>query len=751
MHVVGYAELFTSLILFELSMILVYAPTSPTLSSIKFLLSNSDDEMHHTSMLGIHVNPHRWSPDDFPQVEDISHKIEESKLTQAPGKTISTLGEMEFNSEGEFNHGWGSPFPTTTYASQNDPLQDDVYHNPFQGLAPNSSPTKKYTQNVTSSPNTYTNHSPSESIFHDSSDLFDLLNYDWDIYESHPSSLHYQTPDNTGEMLERSEQPHNKQWAQDSGEKDDRPLGVLSDLSEKILIKETGPDELPGDGSCIPESVQDTTLKRENSKKRARETKATAHSELESSKGTTPSTMDIPKISGKKRKRTKKSNGVYFRELAWFVELEGSLIIGQIDGLSSKIENSLLKTIQKTAAMEPMNKVKQVIWDLLKVKFAGVKHHFLKAFFGGISILCDQDLECSKKDMIMQGWDFIENHLERWSHVPFQRINVRSSETPAASNNAPDWEVPEDLLIYFMRLKDMARYKKATIISLLNQYSTWTTSQSSRYQFSFDEIVFDWSCKKLRQKTLKSDSLFGIVSNSRILPPDILISKKSQDSIPSEEGRPKGVKRPKKSGTKKNDTASFKIGQDLIDSRPTLMMDIERYFEKLHDQLYQMYSQIPTELDSKQNPNQASSNDDVVIELQKFKDIELENSIYSAHHRITPAFLGMVIIFHSHQGEETSLEHMIQHAWSFLKQVFSKWETPNSSLYTIRFPDQFKNKKCLKQIHVEWSDPYETFNYFKTRFENVEFHITSFVWYLARQWQALWIEKGHNLPIQFGL
>lgn len=420
---------------------------------------------------------------------------------------------------------------------------------------------------------------------------------------------------------------------------------------------------------------------------------------------------------------------VPIRQVCWLLEVEGSLVVGRTDGLSSKISQFLLQTIEKILGIQCGRQTKDEDWKYLVSKFESFKSNFLSAYFGGIYVLCAQNRNVNEHDVVMKAWVFLEAYLEKWSLVSLEQIESGVKEWKQSKRW--DWSTPKNLLIYLVGLQQIYRYRQDPLLGLLLQFTQWNDSDQSCGVVKFDYTHFVQIFKSIYDSRKMRDALMETGLDDIPDIQDFYASKKSRKTLSNIKAKVfESISQDRNYGLNPTQNRS-----KFFDMTPEMKNKITDYFMELEASLCRNFLE---------NPNAFHPSFYLKVSnhsTQSGKD-RVKQAIESASKIITPVVFEMVMSLHNNQGGNVRLDIMIEHAWKFLQAYFSKWEKCTSQgMMTM---EALWTQSGTQTAHVDWSDSHDTLHYFMTHSSTIKTPINRCVWYLARQWQCLWSQDVHQ-------
>lgn len=409
------------------------------------------------------------------------------------------------------------------------------------------------------------------------------------------------------------------------------------------------------------------------------------------------------------------------RRLMKSLEKEGQLIMGRCSFLASLIKTVVFYTIEKVSARSKgtMTKFDHIC---LQEGLEAVKSYFIKAFFGGVCSLCQDNNISDVTKAINAAWYFMSSeYFGRWALMSFENIIFKFRTFNPTDHQEFRSIVtmgdPEDLLGYLIYRKRGDRYSKRSLVEVLKRFCLWTKSQTIVEHIEFQEESFWRTCRNMKKKRKRYDALFKPSLNS--MKSTSLKSKKrsrasrmhsNSNNTPSM--MYEGTEYRLKSGFDRN---IWTKGVSLIQHDSVLRKVLANYFKNL-----------ATRLDT----GEPSTS----LEPNPFKKVAKAAQFF-----IKPAFLGMIKVFHENNSVNASLDLLIRHATEFLVSTFSHWEKKKiTNLRETLNPELTRRKK---DHQVDWSNAQETLHFF-SQDETRKARSKHFIWYLARQWQENLVQSG---------
>lgn len=416
-----------------------------------------------------------------------------------------------------------------------------------------------------------------------------------------------------------------------------------------------------------------------------------------------------------------KSEAQCKKRLLKSLETEGSLVIGRCKDLPSIIETMVFSTIEKVSAISG-NTMEELAHIFLQEGLESVKSYFIKGFFGGVCVICQDKNILDLDTVINLAWKFMcLEYFARWALMSFEDIMTKGQRLEDQNKKGRlktlTMEGPEDLLAYLVHRKRRDQYSEKALVQILKQFCLWTRSQSGVKPIIFREESFWNTCEKMKRRRKRYDSYFTpvITPMTSISPTPKKRSRISQifsDSNNTPSMSYGDTDYPLKSDF---DPIIWTKGVLLIQSDSVLQKNLETYFENLATKLNTGDSNTPPK------PN-------------LYRKVTM-----AAHLFVTPAFLGMVKVFHENDSVTTSLNVLIRHACEFLKTIFSEWENKKTTKSKRTIHAELTGR--TKNNNVDWSNPQESLNFF-SREGTRRAPPSTYVLYLARQWQGDLVQSG---------
>lgn len=416
-----------------------------------------------------------------------------------------------------------------------------------------------------------------------------------------------------------------------------------------------------------------------------------------------------------------------------FLEIEGVLAMAKVEELSEKVAEFLTQIRYQISQKSPMIFKKDGMKQLLETKLERVRHRLIKAFFGGISLLC-MDREVSDSgEIMMQGWNFIKQCVELWSSTVLQNPQVLSTYQKLHSRFVSALGIPNDrVMVYFTSLKDRVQYSNESVISLLRTFKNWTEAPERVSTMVFDNDELKKPIKRLCSQRAMFDDWFRPPSNIAAgdsINSQTYLSILDSDGTDSEFGE---IQRYKTKGK------NFLLGhQDLVE-------EISHY---CHELGYALELSDPYAYTGQTNFFQETPINKMNDGKKPFVNVRLElarNNIISAvEKKIIPTFLGMVKTFLENEGLKfTFIPHgsveiplmniqndLIFQAWDFIKKNLAMLKNQETEPYSVVTPHSHRG-----QSSIDWSIKNEVVSYFM-RYGMENLPQERYMWYLARQWQ----------------
>lgn len=362
---------------------------------------------------------------------------------------------------------------------------------------------------------------------------------------------------------------------------------------------------------------------------------------------------------------------ILHRQGVYEVKVSNGKLASYLSNLFKEIHRKFMKPVTGHISHD-LEGIKSVERATKRAQFT-----FLVKFFGGLNVIYHLNRgRVLKGELMRQGCVFINSFLKQWVSISLEEIKRLGSMKNIFDGGFP--QTPKQMFGYMMGLKDESDLSYGSVISLLDMFYRWHTSQERSLVFLYDAQIFRKKCWDLYEKR---DDITDHNHDSKDLPLPNDIQQQSPEEntitrISVEDNHPSI--QADKSQRKVHNRYTIKRGREILNLCSIILKgQLTTFFAGLNVNLVNIAKTLPPKTiqdlgviyKTQSRFRRSSKNKNVNPTVEDISN----HLIHFAQVYVTPMFLELVKLHNNENKHCSTLDSSLEDGWKYLQQYFSTW------------------------------------------------------------------------------